>query len=188
MVPRRSTHSSFFFYNYLFMCLFLVVLGLCCCVGFFPPAAESGGCSLVAVAGSSLQWLLLLLRLQGTWATLFVACGLSSSGFWAPVGVVVHGSSCSTARGSPGSGTEALSPALAGGFCTAEPAGKPSDKSILSIVKGTDGEMLFLDGHQTELPSPPAACHPRRQKMPEEKGKIQPLPWLLASLRVKRPF
>ena len=63
------------------------MLGLCCCMGFFPPAAESGGCSLVAVAGSSLQWLLLLLRLQGTWATLFVAWGLSSSGFWAPGGL-----------------------------------------------------------------------------------------------------
>lgn len=45
---------------------------------------------------------------------------------------------------------------------------------------------LFLDGYQTEPPPPLAAPHPCHQKQPEEKGKIQPLHRLFASLHVKQ--
>ena len=51
-----------------------------------------------------------------------VACGLQSAGSV----VVVHGLSCSPARGIfPDPGLERVSPALAGGFLTTEPPGKP---------------------------------------------------------------
>ena len=68
-------------------------------------------------------------RALGAWASVVVAHGLSSCGLWA----LEHRlSSCGTRaqllRGMwdlPGPGLEPVSPALAGGFLTTEPPGKP---------------------------------------------------------------
>ena len=64
----------------------------------------------------------------GRWASVVVACGLSSCGLWAPKHRL---SSCVTRalllRGMwslPGPGLEPVSPALAGGFLTTAPPGK----------------------------------------------------------------
>ena len=57
----------FFFFNkfiYLFIYLFLAVLGLCCCVRAFH-------CGSFSCCGA---------RALGTWASVVVACGLSSCG------------------------------------------------------------------------------------------------------------
>jgi hypothetical protein len=55
--------------------------------------------------------------------------GFNSCSFWAlDTGsiIVVHGLSCSGMWDLSGSGIETVSPALAGGFFTTEPPGKPS--------------------------------------------------------------
>ena len=85
----------------------------------------SGGYSLLQCAGFSLQWLLLL-RSTGSRRE-----GFSSFGAWA---LERRLSSCS-ARAQllysmwdlPGSGLEPMSPALAGGFLTTAPPGKPGE-------------------------------------------------------------
>ena len=83
--------------------------------------------------GFSLQWLLLLqstgssltgFSSYGTWPSVVVARGPWSAGSV----VVVHWLSCSAACGMwdlPGPGLEPVSPALAGGFLTTGPPGKP---------------------------------------------------------------
>ena len=84
-------------------------------------------------AGFSLRWLLLL------WSAVFSSCahGLSSCGSWA---LERRLSSCGARaqllRGMwdlPGPGLEPVSPALAGGFLTTVPPGKPSSEPFLSI-------------------------------------------------------
>ena len=159
------------------MCLFLVVLGLCCCVGFFPPSCREwrllSSCRVQAphCSGFSCCSDSRALGLRCLWhvGSAVLASGpqwlLWYTGLVAPQHV-----------GSPGSGTEALSPALAAGFCTAEPTGKPSDKSILRIVKGTDGEMLFLMDIKLSsllhwLPAIPAA-----KRCPRKRGKFSFFP------------
>ena len=113
--------SGFFRYYYfflinLFIYLFLAVLGLRFVRGLSPVAA-SGGHSSSQCVGLSLSWPLLL-QSTGSWRTGSV--------------VVAYGPSCSTACGifldqgsNPGPGLESVSPALAGGFPTTAPPGKP---------------------------------------------------------------
>ena len=73
--------------------------------------AASRGYSSLWCTGFSLSWLLLLLNM-----------GSRCSGFSS----VAHGLSCSAACGNlPGPGLEPVSPALAGGFLTTVPPGKP---------------------------------------------------------------
>ena len=101
-----------------FMILFitLTVLGLRCCAGF----------SLAAAAGATLLLQSTGSRVLGSVA---VTCGLSSRGSQA-LGHRLN--SCARAQllcgvwDLPRSGTEPWSPALAGGFFTTEPPGKPS--------------------------------------------------------------
>ena len=75
--------------------LLLAVLSLCCCAGFSLAAASGGysGCGarvLIVVVALVAEH-----RLWGMWASVFVAPGLWKTGLI----VVVHGFSCSAARG-----------------------------------------------------------------------------------------
>ena len=55
---------------------------------------------------------------------------------------MAHGLSCSTACGNlPGPGLEPVSPALAGGFLTTAPRGKPFDSSYIS----ESSSLAYLD-------------------------------------------
>ena len=123
-------YSGFFVKN-LFTYLFLAVLGLQYCVGF----------SLVVASRSTLQvgcrgfslWWPLHCRAQalGVWASVAAAQGLSSCGSRA----LEHRLNSSGAHASllrdtwdlPGSRIKPMAPALAGGFYTTEPPGKPSN-------------------------------------------------------------
>ena len=92
--------------------------------------AASGGYSSLRCAGFSLGGLSCCrARAPGARASVVVALGLSSCGSWAPEHRL---SSCGTwawlLRGMwdpPGPGLEPVSPALAGGFLTTAPPGKP---------------------------------------------------------------
>ena len=106
----------------------MAVLDLCCCVQAFSSCSERGLSSLQC-AGFSLQWLLLL-RSTGSRQAYFSSCGsralecrLSSCGAWAEL-----------LRGMwdlPGPGIEPVSPALAGGFLSTVPPGKPLQLSFI---------------------------------------------------------
>ena len=61
-------------------------------------------------------------RALGVRASVVVACGLSSCGSWA---LERRFSSCGGMWDLPGPGIEPVSPALAGGFLTTVPPGKP---------------------------------------------------------------
>ena len=66
------------------MYLFLAAFGLHCCVHGLSLVAVSGGYSSLQCTGFSLRWLLSLWsRALGVWASVVVACGLSSCGLWA---------------------------------------------------------------------------------------------------------
>ena len=106
------------------------MLGLCCCTRAFS-SCGNWGLLFVAVRGLLIAeaslcfgaWAL------GAWASVVVACGLSSCGSQA---LERRLSSCgmwaSLLHGMwhlPGPGLEPVSPALAGGFLTTAPPGKP---------------------------------------------------------------
>ena len=105
----------------------------------FSLTAESGGFSLDAVWAclSTVASLAVEQELLGAQASAVSAPGLQSTGST----VTVHGLSCSSTCGIhlPGSRIEPVSPALAGGFFTTEPLGKPEKKLFL--------ERPFLHGH-----------------------------------------
>ena len=95
-----------------------------------PLVAASGGYSSLRCTGFSLRWLLLLRSMGSRHASsVVVAHGLNSCGTWA---LERRLSSCD-ARAQllsgmwdpPGPGLEPVSPALAGGFLTTAPPGKP---------------------------------------------------------------
>ena len=96
-------------------------LGLHCCVGS----------SLVVMCGLLIEVASLAVghRLSGMWASVVVACGLNSCSYWAlehKFNSCGHGLSCSAAYGNlPGPGIEPMFPAMAGGFFTTEPPGRP---------------------------------------------------------------
>ena len=72
------------FKMYLFICLFLAVLGPCCCTGF-SLVEENGGYSLVEVCRLLIAMAFAVEhRLQGTWVSVVSAHGLSSCGSRAP--------------------------------------------------------------------------------------------------------
>ena len=107
----------------------MATLGLRCCMRAFSscgerwllfvavPASHCGGFSCCGV------------QALGAWASVVVACGLSSCGSWA----LERRLSSSGIRAwslcgmwdLPGPGLEPMSPALAGGFLTTAPPGKP---------------------------------------------------------------
>ena len=114
------------------------MLGLRCCAQAFS-SCGGRGYSLLQCVGFSLLWLLSLQSTGsrhagfsscGTWASVAVAHGLQSAGSV----VVAHRLSCSAARGIfPDIGLEPASPALAGGFLTTVPPGKPTE-SVFKIA------------------------------------------------------
>ena len=118
-----------YLFIYLFIYLFLAMLGLCCWVQAFSSCCEWGLLFvavrglLMAVASRCGAWAL------GTWASVVVACGLSSCGLRA---LERRLSSCGAWASLlysmwdlPGPGLEPVSPALAGGFLTTVWPGKP---------------------------------------------------------------
>ena len=122
--PRREIAGSYG------SSLVLTVLGLHCCSGL-SLAAASGGYTLVAVRGLLIASASLAVEhtLQGTLSSLVVACGLSSCSSRAPEHRL---NSCGTQAWllrsrwhHPGPEIETMSPALAAGFLTTEPPGKP---------------------------------------------------------------
>ena len=115
---------------------FLAASGLCCCTLAFSSCGK-WGYSLLWCAGFSLRWLLLL-QSTGSRCT-----GLSSCGSRAPERRL---SSCGTRaqllRGMgdpPGPGLEPVFPALAGGFLTTAPPGKPT---LLNFHEVFDNNIL----------------------------------------------
>ena len=127
-VPECKTFLSFFLY---FIYLFLAAYGLSL-------VAASGGHSLLWCTGFSPQWPLLL-RSTGSQraGSVVVAHGLSSCGTRDPERRL---SSCGALAqllpgmwDLPGPGPEPMSPALAGGFLTTVPPGKP--KTFLDITQ-----------------------------------------------------
>ena len=108
----------------------MAALGLCCCAWAFSSCSEQGllfvaVCRLLIVVASLCcrAWAL------GTWASVVVACELSSCGLWA---LECRLSSCGAWAlllcgmwDLPGPGLEPVSPVLAGRFPTTAPPGKP---------------------------------------------------------------
>ena len=125
---------------YSFLIYFLAVLGLCCCAQAFSSCGERGA-TLHCGAGASHcgGFSCCGARALGVWASVVVACGLSSYGLWA----LEHRLSSCGARALllrgmwdlPGPGLEPVPPALAGGFLTTAPPGKSmSGFFLLSII------------------------------------------------------
>ena len=97
-------------------------LGLCCCARDFFSCSEQG-LLFIAVPGFSLRWLLLL-RSTGSRRVGFSSCGSRALGH--------RLSNCGKRAyllcsmwDLPGPGLKPVSPALAGGFLTTVPPGKP---------------------------------------------------------------
>ena len=65
----------------------------------------------------------------------FSCCGARALGTWASV-VVAHGLSSCGSRALPGPGLEPVFPALAGGFLTTAPPGKPSTHLFNNLCIG----------------------------------------------------
>ena len=130
-VFNLTLYNTIFFLTYLFY-LFLAALGLHCCARAFSSCSERGLLFivarglLIAVASCFAEHTRSVL---GVWASVVTARGLSSCGLRA---LECSLSSCG-ARAQllcgmwdlPGPGLEPVSPALAGGFLTSAPPGKP---------------------------------------------------------------
>ena len=139
-----SSFPFFFLLNfYLFIYLFLAVLGLRCCARAFSSCGERG-LLFVAVHGLLFAMASLVVEhgLQGTWASVLVVCRLSSCGSQT---VERRLSSCGAQAqllcgmwDLPGPGLEPVSPALAGRFLTTELRGKslhlPFQSGCLSFL------------------------------------------------------
>ena len=127
----------FFFLKFIYFWLcwvFIAARGLSLVVA-------SGGYSLLRCKGFSLWWLLLL---QSTGSR---RAGFNSCGLWA---LELRLSSCGARtellRGMwdlPGPGVEPLSPALAGGFLTTAPPGKPGRQILNHCAPGKSRMYLF---------------------------------------------
>ena len=108
----------------------------------------SGGCFSLQCVGLSLRWLLLFQSTGsrhagfsscGTWASVVAARGLSSCGSQTLERRLSScGARASLRRGMwdlPGPGLEPVSPALAGGFLTTVPPGKPFLPDFIDFFK-----------------------------------------------------
>ena len=126
--PRERTCVSCTAADFCFFFFFLATLGLGCSMRTFSSLCEQGY-SLVQLPGLPSRWALLQ---AGT-----VACGLQRL----PCGGAVPVAAGLVALqhvGSPASGTEPLSPALAGGFMTTEPLGRHRHLSSMEPVLMTE--------------------------------------------------
>ena len=128
--------SLFFFFIIIIIYLFLAALGLHCCLRAFSSCGERGLLFvavhglLIAVVSLVTEHGLQARRLQQLWhvGSVVVARGLQSAGSV----VVTHGLSCSAACGNlPRPGIKPVSPALAGGFLTTAPPGKPCGSFLI---------------------------------------------------------
>ena len=130
---------------------FFAALGLRCCTRAFSSCSEQGllfiavhgllivVASHVAEQGLQVRWLQQLRHV----GSVVVACGLQSSGSVA----VAHGLNCSTTRGIfPDQGSNPRPPALAGGFLSTVPPGKPS--WVLRIPQKGQCYMTIFNLHQ----------------------------------------
>ena len=122
-----SLLTQFFFSIYLF--IFLAVRGLSLVVATLCCGARASHCSGLSCCGA---------RAPGAQASAAAACGLSSCGLRAPEH---RPSSCGAwaqvLRGMwdlPGPGLEPVSPALADGFLTTAPPGKPPNSIFIQSV------------------------------------------------------
>ena len=131
---------------------FFTVLGLCCCTGFFFfPSCGKQGNPLAAARGLLLGGF----PCGGAWAQ--GHAGLLSCSSWAPrlwstsAIIVVHSLGTILLHGTwghPRSGTELMSPALAGGFFTSEPPGKPLSPPPQIVLYGqcqTKSERIWYE-------------------------------------------
>ena len=120
----------FFFFKkiYLFYLFIFGCVGSSCCAWAFSSCSKWGLLFvvvhglLIAVASHCSGFSCYGARALGTRASVVVAHGLQSTGSV----VVAHGLSCPATWDLPGPGLELLSPALAGGFLTTAPPGKPA--------------------------------------------------------------
>ena len=131
-----------FFYS-LFIYLFLAALGLHRCGRALSSCGKRGPLlhSSLQCAGLSLQWLLLL-RSWGSRSLGFSSCGLwapehrpSSCGAWAQL--------LRSMWDPPRPGLKPVSPALAGGFLTIAPPGKPQALLDFNLNLLIPDSMLF---------------------------------------------
>ena len=137
----------FFFFNK-FIYLFLAALGLRCCAGFLQlrPAGATLRCGARASHHSAFSCC--GARALGMWASIVVACELSSCGSW---DLERRLGSCGTwaqlLRGTwdlPGPGLEPVSPALAGGFLTTAPPGKSMNLFCMNFHVPTATEIMGI--------------------------------------------
>ena len=132
IIGDRKDFFKNLFYFYFWLCwVFVALRGLSL-------VAESGDYSSLRCAGFSLRWLLLL-RSTGSQCTGFSSCGSRA--------LEHRPTSCGTRAqllcgmwDLPGPGLEPVSPALAGGFLTTEPPGKPQKGFLYftNCLKQTD--------------------------------------------------
>ena len=127
--------SLFILFIYFWLCwVFVAARGLSLVVA-------SGGYSLLRCEGFSLRWLLLL-RSTGSRCAGFNSCGLRAlehrlSSCGAQTELLRH------MWDLPGPGLEPVSPALAGGFLTTAPPGRPSFGFFLLMDSyGINGELV----------------------------------------------
>ena len=135
-VNQTWTKLSFFIFYF----IFFPILSLRCCMHGLCLQFQRAEATLRQQSmGFSLQWFFLLRStgLQGMWASVVAARGLGSRGPQA----LEHRLSSGGAQAqlphsmwdAPGSGTEPVFPALAGGLFTTEPRGKPPNSVFYCI-------------------------------------------------------
>ena len=144
---HRIKYSAIFLIN-----LFILFISFWLCWVFVAArrlslVAASGGHSLLRCAGFSLRWLLLLCSTGSTRA------GFSSCGARASVVVARGLSSCGAQAfllcgmwDLLGPGLDPMSPALAGGFLTTVPPGKPLSYFINLFIHGCVGSSFLCKG------------------------------------------
>ena len=119
-----------FFFNLFILFIYFWICWVFVAERVLSLAEASGGYSSLWCAGFSLQWLLLL-RSTGSRCVGFSSCSTQAQQLWL-VGSRARLSSCGTRAyllcgiwDLPGAGIEPMPPALAGGFLTTAPPGKP---------------------------------------------------------------
>ena len=129
---------------YIILFVYLAMLGLHCCVDFSLVVASKGYSlvvvhELIAVASFVVEH-----RLQSVWALIVAVCRLSNCGSWTlenrlngcgTWAYLLHGPYGLGLWVLPRPEIESVSPALAEGFFTTEPPGKPN-LSFFSFSKG----------------------------------------------------
>ena len=146
LTPHPPSRSALFFFFNLFIYFWLRWVFVA--VRRLSLVAASGGYSSLQCTGFSLRWLLLLWS-TGSRRPGFRSCGsralerrLSSCGARA---LLLRGM-----RGRPGPGLEPVCPALAGGFLTTAPAGKPPILPFFAALNTIVIICFFSQGHKLQ--------------------------------------